>query len=222
MSGDEAHHLVNVVRVRVGEEVALFDGSGSEARARLTGTKRREAELEILALETIDREPARSLTLACALPRASRMDFMVEKCCELGVARFMPIVTQRSVVDPIKRQDNHLRKWRRTAIEAAKQSGRTRLTEISAAVTFDSALSAHGTGDVRLIASPGQDAASFSQRADAISPRKSVFVMIGPEGGFTDDEIALALVGACEQVSLGTRILRVETAAIAIASVLLI
>ena len=222
MSGDEAHHLLNVVRVRVGDEVALFDGSGREARVRLTGAMRREAELEILSLETIDREPARSLTLACALPRASRMDFLVEKCCELGVARLIPIVTRRSVVDPIKRQENHLRKWRRAAIEAAKQSGRTRLTEISPAVTFDDALNAHGTGDIRLIASPDQNAASFHERAAALPPRKSVFVMIGPEGGFTDNEITLALTGACEKVSLGARILRVETAAIAIASILLL
>jgi len=222
LTGDEAHHLISVVRVRVGDEVLLFDGSGVEARARLTAATRTEAALEILSAAEVDREAARRLTLACALPRASRMDFLVEKCCELGVARLMPMATSRGVTDPLKREGNHLRRWRRIAIEAAKQSGRTRLTEISPAVTFDGALNAHGTGEARLIASPEPDAIPFRDYAAALPSRKSVFVMIGPEGGFTEDEVTMALAGACEKVSLGTRILRVETAAVAMASLLLI
>lgn len=214
--------MVNVVRVRVGEEVVLFDGSGREARARLVGAKRREAALEILSVEEVDREPARRLTIACALPRASRMDFLVEKCCELGVARLMPMVTQRSVVDPIKRDEKHLRRWRRIAIEAAKQSGRTRLTEIGPVITFNDALSVHDSGDLRLIAWLEGDATDIAEQIKGLRRNKSVFLLIGPEGGFTPEEVESAVAAGCSVVSLGERILHVETAAISLAALLLL
>ena len=80
LRGDEAHHMLNVLRVRIGEEVSLFDGSGAVACARLIGGRRDEAALQILGVERVDVEAARKLTIACALPRATRMDFLLEKC----------------------------------------------------------------------------------------------------------------------------------------------
>jgi len=218
---DEAHHLVNVTRVRVGEEVILFDGNGREARAQLIGSKRREAVLKILSLEEVNREPARELSLACALPRATRMDWLVEKCCELGVKRLTPMVTQRSVVDPIARQKNHMRRWKRTTIEAAKQSGRTRLTEITSVLPFGAVFEQCGSDAARLIASPEPDALPFSDIVSQLEPPQPVFALIGPEGGFTPEEVDLARSAECQVVSLGPRILRVETAAIALAVILL-
>ncbi|MHA1572775.1 MAG: 16S rRNA (uracil(1498)-N(3))-methyltransferase [Alphaproteobacteria bacterium] len=220
---DEAHHMVNVVRVRTGDEMRLFDGNGTEARARLIEGRRREAVLEILSCERIDREPARKLTLACALPRATRMDFLVEKCCELGVERLIPMVTQRSVVDPSTRQKNHQRRWKRAAIEASKQCGRTRLTDIGSVLPFNAAVLAGEVNAIRLIASPANDAIPINAFiAEKIFPGKPLFALIGPEGGFTDDEVALARDTGCAIVSLGPRILRVETAAVALAARLLL
>ena len=222
MRDDEAHHLVNVTRVRVGEEVILFDGNGHEARAQLTGSKRREAVLKILSLDEVDREPARELTLTCALPRATRMDWLVEKCCELGVKRLTPMVTQRSVVDPIARQKNHMRRWTRTTIEAAKQSGRTRLTDITAVLPFGAVFEQDIAGAARLIASPEPDAVPLSEFVSQLGPTQPVFALIGPEGGFTPEEVDLARGAGCQVVSLGPRILRVETAALALAAILLL
>ncbi len=219
---DEAHHMVNVVRVRSGEEVVLFDGSGREARAKLVGADRREVELDILDVRHVDREPARKLILACALPRASRMDFLVEKCCELGVERLVPMVTSRSVVDPIERQQSRIRRWARISVEAAKQSGGTRLTHITPAVHFESALAIQEHGAARIIASPEPDGESLATFSSKLEAGHKVLAYVGPEGGFAIGELDTARKAGCEVVSLGPRILRVETAAVALAACLLL
>jgi 16S rRNA (uracil1498-N3)-methyltransferase len=240
LRGDEAHHMLNVVRVRVGEEVSLFDGSGAVACARLLQGRRGEAALQVLSVETVDVEAPRKLTIACALPRATRMDFLVEKCCELGVHRFLPMVTRRSVVDPLDRQENHLVRWRRIALEASKQCGRTRLMEITAVLPFESALL---TGEpeagrlscavrgallscaergARLIASPAPSGPGLAEFAAGLQPGQSVTAFIGPEGGFTPEELDSAARAGCAAVSMGPRILRVETAAVGLAACLLL
>jgi len=215
---EEAHHLLNVIRVRLGEEVELLDGSGRLARARLVESRRREATLHVLSLEQRDTEPRRRMTLLYALPRASRMDTLVEKCCELGLKRLSPMVTARSVVDPLGRQENHLARWRRIVIEAAKQSGRTRLMEVTPALPYDAALRAPETDALRLVAAPGADSLTLSECAARLAPDQPVVAVVGPEGGFTPEEMDLARRSGCHPVSLGKRILRVETAAIALCS----
>jgi 16S rRNA (uracil1498-N3)-methyltransferase len=222
--------MLNVMRVRAGEEVSLFDGSGSLACARLLQGRRGEAALQVLSIERVDVEPPRKLTIACALPRATRMDFLIEKCCELGVSRFAPMVTRRSVVDPLNRQENHLVRWRRIAIEASKQCGRTRLMEITAVLPFESALLTSepealrpGSGQAgRMIASPAPSGPGLAEFAARLQPGQAVTAFIGPEGGFTPEELELAAQAGCAAVSMGPRILRVETAAVALAAYLLL
>ncbi len=223
--------MLNVVRLHVGEEVGLFDGSGALACARLLEGRRAEAALQILSVETVDVEAPRKLTIACALPRSTRMDFLVEKCCEIGVSRFVPMVTRRSVVDPMARQENHLVRWRRIALEASKQCGRTRLMEITAVLPFESALETRDPESARpscvvrdalLIASPALGGASLAEFAARLQPGQSVTAFIGPEGGFTPEEVDLAAQAGCAAVSMGPRILRVETAAVALAACLLL
>ena len=213
--------MLNVVRVRAGEDVVLFDGKGGEAAGRLVSGRRREATLEILSTDEPDREPSRELTIACALPRATRMHWLVEKCSELGVARLIPMVTERSVVKPGPREDNQLRRWHSTAIESAKQCGRTRLMEVTSVVSFEAVFDQAGRADFRVVASPEADAVPLAAAAQEFRGEASAFALIGPEGGLTPDEVRLAREAGCTVVSLGRLILRVETAAIAVASLLL-
>jgi 16S rRNA (uracil1498-N3)-methyltransferase len=222
LRGEEAHHMLNVVRTRVGEEVSLFDGSGAVACAHLLRGRGSEAELKVLSVRTADVEAPRKLTIACALPRSTRMDFLVEKCCELGVRRLLPMVTRRSVVDPLARPENHLVRWRRIALEATKQCGRTRLMEITAVLPFESALLTHEAEAGRMIASPAPGGAGLAEFAAKLQPGQSVTAFVGPEGGFTPEELAAAARAACAAVSMGPRILRVETAAVALAACLLL
>ena len=201
--------------------MVLFDGKGGEAAARLVSGRRREATLEILSTAEPDREPSRELTIACALPRATRMHWMVEKCSELGVARLIPMVTERSVVKPGPRENNQLRRWHSTAIESAKQCGRTRLMEVTSVVPFEAVVDQVGRADFRIVASPEPDAVTLAQAAQRLQGKASAFALIGPEGGFAPDEVRLAREAGCTVVSLGRLILRVETAAIVAASLLL-
>lgn len=216
LRGEEAHHLLNVVRVRVGEEVSLLDGSGSVARARLAEGRRGEAMLDVLSIEQVENEPSRRMTLLCALPRASRMDTLIEKCCELGLGRLSPVVTARSVVDPLGRQENHLARWRRITVEAAKQSGRTRLMEVTPALPFDAEALRCEPGAARLVAEPGQGAIGLREFSARLTPGQGVVALVGPEGGLTPEEVEIAKGAGYVPVSLGKRILRVETAGIAL------
>lgn len=222
LSGEEAHHMLGVVRIRKGESVILLDGAGVVAEARLAEVRRGEAELEVLSRRVVLVEPARRLALACAVPRSSRMDTLVEKCCELGVARLMPMVTARSVVEAMQRQENHLARWRRIGIEAAKQSGRTKLVEMTAVLSFEDALRTVEPGAARMIASPEPDAVPLASFAANLGPGQPVQALIGPEGGFTSEEVQSARQAGCVPVGLGRRILRVETAAIALAAYFLL
>ena len=208
------------MRARPGERVVLFDGRGREADAQVVEVGRRHATLEVIATRELEVEPRLQLTIACAPPRSNRMDFLVEKCAELGVTRLAPLLTERGVVDPERRMANQLRRWRRTAIEAAKQCGSARLMQISAPMTMSGLLDEAPADSDRLIASTDHNALPCDELR--LGAAGVVTVLIGPEGGFTDDELKAAIEHQCKPFSLGPRVLRVETAAIATAAVMLI
>src|SRR5436190_713470 len=132
LAGDEARHLAAVMRVQIGDEVVLFDGSGVEFTARVTATRKQAVELAIFERREISRELPFSLTLAVALPKGERQKWLVEKATELGVTRIVPLVTERGVAQPV---ESALERLRRSVIEASKQCGRNRLMEIAAPVT---------------------------------------------------------------------------------------
>jgi len=222
LRGEEARHMLGVVRIRIGEKVLLMDGAGVLAEARLEEARRSEALLEVLSREIVSVEPARRLTLACAVPRGARMDALVEKCGELGVARLMPMVAARSVVDAMQRQENHLLRWRRIAIETAKQCGRTKLTEMTAVLSFEDALRTTEPGAARMIASLEPNAVGLADFAAGLRKEQPIQAFIGPEGDFAPEELQAAREAGCVPVSLGPRILRVETAAIALAAYFLL
>ena len=212
LTGDEARHLASVMRAAVGDEAVLFDGSGDEFLARIERIGKRDVELAILERRAPPRELPRSLTLAVALPKGERQKWLVEKATELGVARLIPLVTQRGVAQPV---ESALERLRRGVIEAAKQCGRNRLMEIAPPQSIGDYLSAASPTDVRLLADPtGQPLRSI----DLARTNNAIHFAIGPEGGFAPDELAVAHSAGWQLVSLGPRILRVETAAVALAA----
>lgn len=212
LSGDEARHLASVMRAAVGDEAVLFDGSGDEFLARIERIGKREIELAVIARQAPPRELARAITLAIALPKGERQKWLVEKATELGVARLVPLVTQRGVAQPV---DAALDRLRRGVIEAAKQCGRNRLMEIAPPQSIGDFLEATPPGDVRLLADPtGLPLSSL----DVAPKNEAIHFAIGPEGGFAPDELAQAHSAGWHVVSLGPRILRIETAAIALAA----
>jgi 16S rRNA (uracil1498-N3)-methyltransferase len=217
LEGAEAHHLLHVMRAKPGVEVVLFDGSGAEFEARVEKCGRSSVELAVLSRTVIDRELPFELIFGVALPKGDRQKWLVEKLTELGVTTLAPIETRRGVAQPFESALDRLRK---SVIEASKQCGRNRLMRIDAPQTVDHfALHADSTMP-RWIAHPGGD--GVAKHLDEIRGQamecKSISVLVGPEGGFTSEEAAAAVSAGWRQIDLGTRILRVETAAIAIAA----
>lgn len=216
LRGPEAHHLLHVMRAKVGDEVALFDGSGSEFAARVLHLGKAQVELQVLSSTVVNRESAIELTLAVALPKGDRQRWLVEKAVELGVTRIVPLSTKRSVAEV---SASVLDRLRRTVIEASKQCGRNRLMEIGQVQDWRQAVQSLVRQGLRILADPGgKPLGAFWSPSEKFATPPSIVAAIGPEGGFTDEEGNLAQSANWLRVSLGPRILRVETAALAIAA----
>jgi 16S rRNA (uracil1498-N3)-methyltransferase len=208
LAGDEARHLATVMRAQPGDEVTLFDGSGAEFAARIVRVGKRDAELEIASRREISRELPFELTLAVGLPKGERQKWLVEKLTELGVTRLVPLVTERGVAEPTA---GAIERLRRGVIEASKQCGRNRLMEIGPPAKAADYFAAVTDASTRLVCDPSSDPLMPDPSAPVIA------AAIGPEGGFSPDELTTARQAGWHIVSLGPRVLRVETAAIALA-----
>jgi 16S rRNA (uracil1498-N3)-methyltransferase len=212
ISGAEAHHLLHVMRAKVGQEVVVFDGSGWEYVAKIEKLGRADVQLAVLSRAEVNRELPLRLVLGVALPKGDRQKWLVEKATEVGVSELVPLGTARGVAQPV---DSALDRLRRSVIEASKQCGRNQLMHISQPQPLAEYLAASPDA-TRLFAHPGGQAlAALSERLTA---SREVRIAVGPEGGFTDDELALAGQAGWLAVDLGARILRVETAALVLAA----
>ena len=212
-----AHHL-HVVRQQSGAELVLFDGSGGQVRARLVEIGKRRASAEILAHEAVDVELPFRVTLAQGLPEGSKMDWIVEKAVELGVTGVQPLAAQRSVVRLAgDRADKRLAHWQAVVVSASEQCGRNRLAEVAPIQDFSRWLAQPGAG-TRILLSPRADA-SLAQWVRT-TPAQDVTLLVGPEGGFTEQEEAAALAAGALPLSMGPRVLRTETAGLAALAIL--
>ena len=209
LTGEEAHHLINVLRVRPGREVIVFDGSGLEAAARVQRVEGGAVTLAVGQPEPAQREPPLEITLLVALLKGDKLADVVRAGSELGVSRFVPLVTERSVPREIGR--TKIERLRRIAVEAAKQSGRTRpaLVEEPRRLTDLEAVSFGLLADPR--ASTPLSAVSWPEAG-------AVALVSGPEGGFTEAEVEHLVSLGYGPVYLGPRILRAETAPLVLAA----
>lgn len=221
--GTEFHHMVRVTRHQIGDTVRLFDGAGKEADAEITFISRHSATLKVGKIETIPQEPGPHLVLAVAMPKLTRAGWLVEKAVELGVSRIIPIQTQRSVVDP---RESRLDALRNTIVAASKQCGRSRLMEVTSVMNWQDFVNKVVPNYSTTVAHPGGMpftselvATTLTEAAERHADDKkvaedSLLVVIGPEGGFVIEEVTQATARGARLVSLGSRILRMETAAI--------
>lgn len=207
VEGPQAHYLLNVMRLKQGAPVKLFDGRSGEYLATVSNGGKRDLLLKIEA-KLREREAAPDLWLCQALVKKDRLDWIAEKACELGLARFQPVLTARCVVDKVKED-----RLRAQMIEAAEQCERTALPEIAALETLDALLNEWPEGRALYFC----DERGGEPFAPAAGPAA---ILIGPEGGFTDTEnVTIRAHPSAVAVSLGPRILRADTAAIAAVSV---
>ena len=226
LSAEESRHLRDVLRLRAGEEVYVFDGEGREfaCAVRETGMRGGTVVLEVRGrAEPPSPESPLELTLAVALLKGEKFDLVVQKATELGASRVEPVLTARSDVRPRDARDTERRveRWRRLALEAAKQSGRARVPTIDSPQTFERLVAREPReGLQRLLFSERGGAGLDSLAAEAATRPASVLALVGPEGGWDDEELALARTQGFALVTLGGRTLRAETAAITVCALL--
>ena len=228
LSGVEAHHLTRVMRQQPGDVVTLFDGIEYEYSAEITTMRKDCVSLRILEVRDVDTESQRQVTIAVSLPKGDRQKWLVEKLTELGCHRLIPLQTERGVAQC---SGQVLERLRRQVIEATKQCRRSRLMQISpersitgCVTEITSCDSGDKAGDVAgWIAHPRSDG-DFGQcdltRLTQITLPRRVLILIGPEGGFTGQEVESAMALGVQPLDLGPRILRVETAAMVLTALL--
>jgi 16S rRNA (uracil1498-N3)-methyltransferase len=212
LDGPEAHHLIHVMRAEAGREITLFDGTGVEFAGVVGSVRRSEVDVQIVERREVDRELRFPLTVGVALPKGDRQKWLVEKLTELGVSMLVPLVTERGVAQPV---DAALERLGRSVIEASKQCGRNRLMQIAGPQAWGEWVSQECGAACRYLAHPGGKPV-WEMAGERASPTR---LAIGPEGGLTDAEVGQAIDAGWPLVDLGPRILRVETAAVALAAV---
>jgi 16S rRNA (uracil1498-N3)-methyltransferase len=206
LAGDEAHHAGASRRLQVGDTLSLFDGRGGYGRARLVRAAARGRELELEVLERRDAPAPAPVHLACALPKGDRQSVLLDMATQLGMSRFTPLACERSVVAGA----HGAARWRRICLEACKQSRRLHLPVIEAPAA-PAEVAAAASGGVVLVAHPSGE----PLRHVLDVPTAPVTLLVGPEGGFTEEEVTQAATLGATPVALGEAILRIETAAVA-------
>jgi 16S rRNA (uracil1498-N3)-methyltransferase len=209
LTGDEARHLSQVLRIKPGATITVFDGEGRRAQAEVLTTSRDHVSLKLGEAQS----PPKSLpqiTLAQAIPKGKNMDLIVQKSVELGIAAIQPLVTRHTVVQP---GDGKSEKWRRNALEACKQCGQDSLPEIADPLTFDRWLAAQtARPGLKIIASLAPSAQPLRETLRHHPGTTAATLLVGPEGDFSPEETTAALAAGFIPVSLGSIVLRVETA----------
>jgi 16S rRNA (uracil1498-N3)-methyltransferase len=224
LDGALARRLAGVLRLRAGDEIALFDGSGTDALVRIDAASEREVAGTVIARGESPREPMARVHLYQAITKGERFEWLLEKATEIGVSRFVPLITARSVVRP-EAEGNKAERWRRIVTEAAEQCGRGIVPQVSVPQAFDAAL-ADAPGVALLpFEGAGDEApsvqAALDREIDALFALGEVSVFIGPEGGFEPAEVERATAAGASVVTLGTRVLRSETAGLVAATLVM-
>lgn len=218
IKGDELHHARDVMRIAAGDDIAVFDGSGKEYHGTVEEVGRREMSVKIVRTVEVE-EPGCFLTLVQALPKSDKMDLIVEKATELGAGRIIPVITERTVVRPGNSGGNKLGRWRKIAVVASKQSGRIKVPDIDGIFDLSRAIESVSGDEIKIIPCLYEGAEQIKKVVGGRKAR-SAAALIGPEGDFTPEEVKTAKKAGFIPVSLGREVLRSETAAISVISVL--
>jgi 16S rRNA (uracil1498-N3)-methyltransferase len=217
LSSDESHHLMRVLRLKAGSEVFVFDGKENEYRCEFGAVKKNRVQLRILERLDDKVESPLNLTLAQALAKGDKFDFIVQKATELGVSRIVPLASDHTDVKltgelSAKRNE----RWQRLSLEALKQCGRRRLVEIAPVMTVDQLIDSLDSDrrPARLLFFNEKGGQNVEEAVKGITGKSEIVAMIGPEGGWSELEQVILRRADGLSVSLGPRILRTETAAV--------
>ncbi len=213
LQGNEFRHLQRVLRLREGDRVTLFDDAGHEHAGVIQSLSPRVAVVRITASTTPERESRLAIALYQGMPKGRKMDLVVEKATELGTRTIVPFTSAFCTVTAPASAGKRER-WKRIALAASKQCGRTVIPTVAAPLTFADAIAAAAAADLKLLFFEGACSAPLARAPEAGAAPATAAIMIGPEGGFSRDEVETAEHAGFRVVGLGPRILRTETAAL--------
>ena len=222
ITGTDVNHIRNVLRMGAGQEILVSDGTGKDYRCRICSMDKEQVEAQILE-ERPGRELGAKITLYQGLPKSDKMELIIQKAVELGAARIVPVATRNAVVRlEGKKEEGKIKRWRAIAESAAKQSMRSMIPEVTSVMRFEEAVS-EAEGSLGFFAYENQKGMKETEALlSQIKAGRDVSVFIGPEGGFDPEEAACARERGLSPVSLGKRILRTETAGLALLSMIML
>ena len=216
LPAEDINHAVNVLRLKIGEEIVVCDGDCNDFLCRIDSISKKNVELEFLSHTINQNEPKTKVTLFQGLPKSDKMELIIQKCVELGVQSIVPVETKRSIAKIKDNGEKKQARWQSIALSAAKQSHRGIVPQIGTVISFEEALKQISAFDLSLIPYELENSKSMNTALKESEEKTSnIAIFIGPEGGFDEHEIALAKTFKIIPVSLGRRILRTETAGLA-------
>lgn len=221
LSGSEARHIVRVLRLGVGDKLSLFDGNGWEYQSVITSKSSKIVEVAIKKKSPLQENSSIEVVLGQALPKAQKMDYIVQKATELGVSTIIPFFSARSVpsLDDERSQRKHIR-WNKVALEATKQCGRLVVPQIEDIVPFTEILEKFKDNSLKIMLWEDEKNNTLKGLLKRNQPSPKVIFLVGPEGGFTLNEVNLAKHAGFQMVSLGRYILRTETVGLCLLAIL--
>lgn len=224
IAGQDVNHIKNVLRMKTGDEIVICNGQGKDFYSIIKQISSDEVINEIKSVKDTDTELPVKIILFQGLPKKDKMELIIQKAVELGVYEIVPVLTKRSVVklDEKKKELKKLERWQNISASAAKQSGRGIIPRVSKVMTYHEAVEFAGSLEYNVI--PYEKAEDIDKTRDfvkGVKGKQSVGIFIGPEGGFEESEIEMALEEDIRPITLGRRILRTETAGLAILSIIM-
>lgn len=220
ITGEDAKHIKTVLRMKEGEKLTICDGEGMDYICRIASIEKDRIFTDILEKQYCESEPSVKITLFQGLPKVDKMEFIIQKCIEIGVECIVPVATEHSVVKLEKKEQKKLERWQKIAEAAAKQSGRGKIVKIGKLLSFQEALQECQKLDNAIIPYEKEQKRTLKEFIAEVKGKK-IGVFIGPEGGFSPKEIAQAIEYHVEPVTLGKRILRTETAGMVTTAILI-
>lgn len=220
LEGENARHIASVLRAKTGDSITVCDGLGRDYECVIEEINKKSVIAKITDIFTNDNEPSIKITLYQGLPKADKMELVIQKCIEIGVDRIVPVKTEHAVVKLEGKEDKKLQRWNKIAESAAKQCGRGKIPKVDSLMSFKEAINEATSLDGAIIPYEKEKENTIKNFAKEFKG-KSIGVFIGPEGGFSEEEIKFAFEKGVKAITLGKRILRTETAGLVTSVILL-
>jgi len=220
IDGEDVAHITKVLRMKIGDEMTLCDGEKNDYRVEIIDIDKKYIKCKIITVEQNKSEPKVFVTLFQGIPKSDKMEYIIQKCTELGISKIVPVNTKRCVAKV--KDNNKISRWQKIAMEASKQSQRGIVPQVCGVMGFEEALKELLKCDISILPYEEEKENNLKSHLDSFgNDVETVGIMIGPEGGFDKEEVEMAKALGIKTITLGNRILRTETAGEAVLAILM-